>query len=228
MATSIQRPCIKICGPIVGATLLIACSGGANQPASQFETSSATARPPSPSTSPSKIESPAASPFVFTSERYGYSVRLPSGWYLRDEGSGKWTIYAIGYAGAGTDSFEEEWEGRTAVRNFPGRTYGLYVSAAQLAEPTDVAAWTKDLAGTMRSGSSCQGSPALEAMTVAGEPAQALIYDRTDCTHDHHVVVVGVLHGRMGYDLMWLAKRGENDARRDQLMDILGTFRWTS
>jgi hypothetical protein len=78
----------------------------------------------------------------------------------------------------------------------------------------------------MNAASSCQGSPDRETITVAGESARALIYDRTDCTHDHHVIVVGVLHGSMGYNLMWLAKRGEDDDRRETFDSILRTFRW--
>jgi hypothetical protein len=30
----------------------------------------------------------------------------------------------------------------------------------------------------------------------------------------------------MGYDLVWLAKRGEDDARRDTFESILHTFTW--
>ena len=75
--------------------------------------------------------------------------------------------------------------------------------------------------------SSCHGTPNRESTTVAGEPARALVYDRTACEHDHHVVVVGVRHGSMGYDVLWLAKRGEDDARRDTFLSILRTWKWT-
>jgi hypothetical protein len=79
----------------------------------------------------------------------------------------------------------------------------------------------------MDAASSCHGTPVRESLTVGGEAAQALVYDRTDCEHDHHVVVVGVLHGDVGYDLLWLAKRGEDDARRETFDSILASWDWT-
>jgi hypothetical protein len=152
---------------------------------------------------------------------------LPAGWYVREEALGLWTPSQIGYVGPGTDAFEEDYEGRGDLLDFPGITYGFYVSAFEPNEATIVEAWTETLAKTMDSDSSCHGAPELEDMTIDGEPAQSLIYDRTDCEHDHHVVVVGVLHGARGYNLMWLAKRGEDDARRETFDSILATFEWT-
>jgi hypothetical protein len=163
----------------------------------------------------------------FTSARYGYSMELPSGWYVRGEGPGKWTPFEISYVGAGTDAFEEDYAGRGEKMDFPGITYGLYVSAAPLTKPTTLDKWTDTLATTMDAASSCHGRPDRESLTVADEPAQALVYDRTDCEHDHHVVVVGVLHGDAGYDLLWLAKRGEDDARPETFEAILRTWGWT-
>ncbi len=139
-----------------------------------------------------------------------------------------WTPTQLSYVGAGTDAFEEDYAGRGDLLDFPGITYGLYVSAF---EPTDlptVEAWTGTLAKTMDSDSSCHGDPELETLTIDREPARALVYDRTDCDHDHHVVVVGVLHRSMGYNLMWLAKSGLDDARRETFESILRTFEWVS
>jgi len=47
--------------------------------------------------------------------------------------------------------------------NFPGITYGLYVSAAEVTPDVTLEAWTEMLAETMRSDSSCQGAPEREA-----------------------------------------------------------------
>jgi hypothetical protein len=163
----------------------------------------------------------------FTSTRYGYSIELPPGWYVRGEGPGKWTPFEISYVGAGTDAFEEDYPGRGETMDFPGITYGLYVSAAPPAKPTSLDQWIDTLATTMDAASSCHGTPVRESLTVGGEAAQALVYDRTDCEHDHHVVVVGVLHGDVGYDLLWLAKRGEDDARRETFDSILASWDWT-
>lgn len=182
----------------------------------------------SPTAAPSTTSTSSIAPaFRFESNRYGYEVTFPGGWYQRSEGPGKWTSDEIGYYGRGTDSFEEDFEGRGTARNFPGITYGLYVSAAELAEPVALGDWADKLAATMRSDSSCQGEPERATIAVDGEPAIALAYDRSDCTHDHHVVVVGLIHGSMGYDILWLAKRGVDDARRDLFDEIMATFKWT-
>jgi hypothetical protein len=65
---------------------------------------------------------------AFRSERYGYAIDVPSGWYLRGEGPGTWTPWEISYIGDGTDAFEHDYRGRGEVPNFPGITYGFYVS----------------------------------------------------------------------------------------------------
>jgi hypothetical protein len=46
-------------------------------------------------------------------------------------------------------------------------------------------------------------------------------------THDHHVLLVGVLHGDVGYAITWLARRGEANARPAEFERILETFRFT-
>jgi hypothetical protein len=79
-------------------------------------------------------------PLTFQSERYGYVFDLPAGWYVHGEGAGTWTPWEINYIGAGTDAFEEDYEGRGDIANFPGITYGFYVSAAELSTPIDVEA----------------------------------------------------------------------------------------
>jgi hypothetical protein len=213
---------------LVVAVLILGCggTGGSGSAATPSTSPSAsTTSGPSPSASTTS-ESSAQGPVAFRSERYGYVVELPPGWFVRSEGPGKWTTRDISYFGAGTDSFEEDYGGRGDTLDFPRITYGLYVSAAELDATADVETWTDKLAATMHSESSCQGAPERETMTVAGESAEALVYERTDCTHDHHVIVVGVLHGSVGYNLMWLAKRGEDDDRRDTFESILKTFRW--
>jgi hypothetical protein len=170
--------------------------------------------------------SPPTTPVDFRSERYGYAVTLPAGWYLRGEGPGEWSPNDLGYVGPGSDAFEEDYERRGHASDFPGITYGLYVSAATLDEPMVVEAWADKLAATTDALSSCHGEPDREPMTLAGEPGIALVYDRADCLHDHHVVILGAVHGSKGYYVMWLAKRGE-DARRDEFESILSTFDWT-
>ena len=209
--------------PLLAASLVLSCGGSAPLSPS----AEAPSLPASPAASTPSVASPAASPTGFRSERYGYSLRLPTGWYMRSEGPGTWTPFEISYFGAGTDAFEEDYEGRGEILDFPGITYGFYVSASELSKPTTLDAWTDLLASTMHATSSCQGAPEREVMTVDGEPAVVLVYDRTDCTHDHHVLVVGVIHGTMGYDLTWLAKRGEDDLRRDTFDAVVSTFRWT-
>ena len=189
-----------------------------------------------PTVGPTVVESVAptvgatagTSPIAFRSDRYGYALQLPPGWYVRIEQAGVWTPSSIGYVGSGTDAFEEDYEGRGDILDFPGVTYGLYVSAFEPKYEPTLDEWTDQLADTMASGSSCQGAPDHESMTIDGEPARALVYDRKDCSHDHHVVVVGVMHGRLGYDVMWLAKAGEDDARRETFESILETFDWTT
>jgi hypothetical protein len=124
----------------------------------------------------------------------------------------------------GTDAFEEDYPRRGRVLDFPGITYGLYVSAAPVSDAMTLEQWTAQLAATMHRDSSCQGSPDDSDTTVDDEAASLLIYDRSDCEHDHHVVVVGVLHGGLGYNLMWLARRGEQDARRADFERMLDEF----
>ena len=126
------------------------------------------------------------------------------------EAPGEWTRFDIGYIAQGTDAFEEDYEGRGTVINFPGITYGLYVSAAEVTPEVTLEAWAEMLAETMHSDSSCQGAPEREALTAGGEPALMLVYDRTDCSHDHHAFVVGVLHEGRGFDIFWLARQGES------------------
>ena len=209
--------------PLLAASVVLSCGGSPQQSPSAV----ASSPPASPEASTPAVVSPAGSPSEFTSERYSYALRLPTGWYMRSEGPGKWTPFEISYFGAGTDSFEEDYEGRGEILDFPGITYGFYVSASELSKPTTLDAWTDLLASTMHSGSSCQGAPERESMTVDGEPAIVLNYDRADCTHDHHVLVVGVIHGKLGYDLVWLAKRGEDDLRRNTFDALTDTFEWT-
>src|SRR4051812_33087305 len=69
---------------------------------------------------------PSASVPVFNSERYGYSVTLPAGWYVKQSGEGTWTPQDLNYDGAETDSFEQDYPGRgtASVIDFPGVTYG--------------------------------------------------------------------------------------------------------
>jgi hypothetical protein len=166
-------------------------------------------------------------PIEFVSERYRYAVRLPTGWFVRDEGAGNWYPERdLNYVGGGTDSFELDYEGRGTVDDFPGVTYGLYVSSAPAAAGTTLEEWTEILAETMHRDSSCQGAPDQEQITAGGEPAILLFYDRSDCTHDHHIFIVSVLHGDSGYSIMWLARRGEQDARRGDFEEILESFRF--
>lgn len=130
--------------------------------------------------------------------------------------------------GAGTDSFEEDYPGRGgSAIDFPGVTFGLYISSDEAAGVT-LDEWTDRLALTVGESSSCQGEPVREQATVAGEPAIVLIYDWSDCTHDHHVILVGLLHEDAGYALTWLARRGEPDSRREDFDAILRTFRFDS
>jgi hypothetical protein len=213
----ITSAALVVCGLIAG------CAGSSGSPPALASPS--TAASASIAASASSAAS-ASTGVAFKSDRYGYSVELPAGWYVREEGAGNWTPFEIGYVGPGTDAFEEDYPGRGEKMDFPGITYGFYVSSALLTRPTTLAKWTDTLATTMDAASSCHGMPDRESLTVDGEPAEALVYDRTDCDHDHHVVVVGVIHGQMGYDLVWLAKRGEDDARGDTFDAILDTFAW--
>lgn len=168
-----------------------------------------------------------SAPIAFASDRYAYAVDLPSGWYVHSEGAGVWTPEELGYIGPGTDAFELDYEGRGTVANFPGITYGLYVSAGPIARGTTLEEWTATIAETTDRESSCHGDPGRQHVTVDGEPADLLIYDRTDCEHDHHVMIVSVLHAEMGYSVVWLAPRGEADARRATFDEILASFRFT-
>lgn len=187
-----------------------------------------------PAASATVAPTPAApTPIGFTSDRYGYSLRLLPGWYVRQEASGFWFPSDLSYVGAGTDSFELDYPGRgKTVSDFPGVTYGLYISSstqlsfggAMIGPETTLQDWTELLAETFHSDSSCQGSPDREDFTVDGEPAQLLLYDRVDCTHDHHVIVVSVLHRERGFAMTWLARRGEDDVRRAEFEELIGTF----
>ena len=218
---------------VVSIAILIGCGTGVADQAGPVATPIAAETPtvlPS-SVSPSSVapssdaaSPPTGSPIAFTSTRYGYTVELPAGWYVRIEELGTWTPSSIGYVGPGTDAFEEDFPDRGTVPNFPGKTFGLYVSAFEPKTLPTIDAWTDQLASTMETDSSCQGAPDSESMQIDGEAAQALVYDRSDCTHDHHVVVVGVIHGTRGFDVMWLAKARQDDARREQFQSILDTF----
>lgn len=193
--------------------------------------SSALSSQASPTTSvptSSQASSSASQRVAFVSERYGYAVDLLPGWFVRDEGGGKWYPERdLNYVGAGTDSFELDYEGRGTVKDFPGITYGLYVSSAPAEAGTTLEEWTDVLAETMHRESSCQDAPEREQVTAGGEPAVLLVYDRTDCTHDHHIFIVSVLRGDWGFSIMWLARRGEHDARRADFERTLRTFRFT-
>ena len=59
------------------------------------------------------------------------------------------------------------------------------------------------------------------------DPLALTTNERSDCTHDHHLLLVGVLDGSSGYAITWLARRGEDDARREDFEEILRTFRFT-
>lgn len=228
----------------LGLTLsvVVACStpltSPSPPPATSTATSSESVAAPSPSPLPSPSPSAAGSqsarpswsprsePIAFSSERYGYSLELPAGWYVRGEGPGFWSVRELSYVGQGTDSFEEDYPGRGgSTEDFPGVTFGLYVSSDD-ARGAMLDEWMDALAVTIHGQSSCQGDPIQEEATVAGEPAGLLIYDRSDCTHDHHVIVVGLLHGDAGFALTWLARQGEPDLRRDDFEAILRTFRF--
>ena len=184
---------------IAMASVLGACSARAVAPPSGTPTSPQARPEGESSASTASLTAPMsiAPPFIFQSQRYGYEARFPTGWYTRGEVPGKWTSNEIGYFGAGTDAFEEDFIDRGRIRNVPGVTYGLYISAAQLSAPIELVTWADKLAATMKSDSSCQGKPVREKTTVDGEPAIILVYDRLDCRHDHHVLVVGVIHGSM-------------------------------
>jgi hypothetical protein len=171
---------------------------------------------------------PSASVTVFNSERYGYSVSLPAGWYVKQSGEGTWTPQDLNYDGAGTDSFEEDYPGRgtASVMDFPGVTYGLYISSATVAAGTTLGEWSDTLAATVNRWSLCPGAPDRETTTAGGEPASLIVYDRADCRHDTHALFVGVLHHGSGYALTWLARHGE-DARRADFDRVLAGFAFT-
>ncbi len=222
---------------LVGAFALVAlpmaaCTGPASESPGPTAAPSGSRPSSSPvaTTTPSATSSPDWSPptqeISFSSDRYGYAVELPQGWYVRGEGAGPWRPIYLSYVGAGTDSFEEDYPGRGTAADFPGVTFGLYVSSAA-ADGASLGAWTDRLALTVRRSSSCKEEPGREQLTIDDEPAEILVYDRTDCTHDHHVLLVGVLHGDAGYAITWLARRGEADARRAEFERILETFRFT-
>jgi hypothetical protein len=172
--------------------------------------------------SPSAVTGPS-----FVSERYGYEIQLPPGWYVREQGVGRWTPQDLSYVGPGTDSFELDYPGRgTTVEDAPGVTYGLYISAANTAPSSSLQEWTDLLAATMSADSSCQGAPEQEATTVDGEDAALLVYDRADCTHDHHVLLASTLNDEQGFAILWLAKRGEADSKRSEFDRTLATFKF--
>jgi hypothetical protein len=218
---------VRAAGLLVFAAVSTAACGDPGASATMTSASAAARPPPTPSArhSPTPGATATIGPIEFRSDRYEYSLQLPAGWYVWGEAPGEWTPREIGYIGAGTDAFEEDYAGRGTEINFPGITYGLYVSAAEVTSDMTLDAWTNRLAESMFYGSSCQGDPERETSMVGGEPAQMLTYDRTDCTHDHHVFVVGVLHGGRGYDIFWLAKQGESDARRADFESMLETFK---
>ena len=165
---------------------------------------------------------------TFESTRYGYALELPAGWYVRDEGAGEWGPGELSYVGAGTDAFEEDYPGRgPGSPDYPGVTYGLYVSSAEVPVAAELAGWVALLGETVRRTSSCSEEPDPQPVTVGGEPAGTLVYDRAACAGDHHTVVLGVIHAGRGYALTWLAKAGEADARRAVLDEVLASFRFT-
>ena len=235
-----SRPVIRrFAAFAIGAMLAGACSAPLGPSVSSSsavpETTTGGSTPaslPSPLASASQSAlpswSPSSTPITFSSDRYGYSVQLPPGWYVREEGPGSWSHRDLSYVGLGTDSFEEDYPGRGgSTDDFPGVTFGTYVSSSD-AEGATLDEWTDMLALTVSQDSSYQGEPVREEATVANEPASLLIYDRSDCTHDHHVIVVGLLHGDAGYALLWLARRGEEDSRRGDFEAILRTFRFSN
>jgi hypothetical protein len=225
-----RSPSIQLLAGLLAASMLATCGGTAasaepSTPSPLPSAQSQSASPAPPTVTPAAPSwSPPSTPVDFISERYGYRVRLPAGWYVREEGPGEWTVGEISYAGAGTDAFEEDYPGRGgAVADYPGVTQGLYVSAAD-ANGVALSSWTDELAKTMDRASSCHGEPEREEFAVDGEPAELLVYDRSDCVHDHHVLVVGVLRADAGFALLWLARKGASDARRGDFEEILSTF----
>ena len=175
--------------------------------------------------------SPSPSPTGFVSERYEYEIQLLPGWFVRDEVPGQWTPRELNVGSAGSDWFQLDYPTRETVEGtdeeLPGVTYEFYVAAAEAPAGTTLESWTATLADTMDLQSSCHGMPDQESTNVGGEPATVLVYDRADCLHDHHVFLVSLLRGQRGYSLMWLAQRGEEDARRADYEETIGTFRFT-
>ena len=209
-------------------TMLVASCGGVSTRSTTAPSPTESASiGPTASSQPSPSWSPPSEEITFTSDRYGYTVQLPAGWYVRQEGAGSWTLRYLPYLGAGTDSFEEDYPGRGGTTaDFPGVTFGLYVSSAN-AEGRSLDEWTDALALTVKKYSSCKEEPARERTEVADVPATLLVYDRTECSHDHHALLLGVVNGDSGYAILWLARRGEQDARRSDFETILRTFAFT-
>jgi hypothetical protein len=227
------EPLNRLLAGMLVAALLGACSnapGGpplATAPASPQPSTSSVTSPAISQSSPAPSWTPPSEPIAFTSDRYGYAISLPAGWYVREEAPGLWTSYSLNYVGPGTDSFEEDYPGRgDPALDYPGVTFGIYISSYKASGET-LDSWTDALARTTKNSSSCKDEPDTEQITVGDEPATLLVYDRSDCTHDHHVLLVGVLHGSSGYAITWLGRRGEADARREDFEEILRTFRFT-
>lgn len=186
----------------------------------------------SPATSDTATQQPAM-PASFASERYGYEIQLLPDWFVRDEVPGQWMPSELNVGSAGSDWFQLDYPTRETGDNvmdeeLPGVTYELYIAAAEAPAGTTLESWTATLADTMDLKSSCHGMPDQESTNVGGEPATVLVYDRTDCEHDHHVFLVSLLRGQRGYSLMWLAKRGEQDPRRADYEEMIRTFRFTN
>ncbi|HKZ69244.1 MAG TPA: hypothetical protein VJ020_04140 [Anaerolineales bacterium] len=160
---------------------------------------------------------------LFTSRRFGYSIRYPEGWIEKDR-PGEWADFdpLDPNRGAGIDAF---------AAYLDGRNLALGIGARSLPADSTLDSWIetakaliKNVANKGVCRETTENDPAPpESILLDGAPAVLLEY-QCPARHDNFGLVVLSIHSGQGFWITWLSSQGRRDHDRAQFAQILSTF----
>jgi hypothetical protein len=148
----------------------------------------------------------------FTSNRYGYSIRYPSGWGARAAASPMPPDGLAADTSTTVDKLAHNARGAAGPM--------VLIAASEIPEGTAFGQWSAQLQSRVDQSGACAsaggGSP-----SVDGEPAIVTIYPRCNGKHQQWAAFV---HGGRGYQISWWGEPRREDADAPLFREILRTF----
>lgn len=195
----------------VGMVLVLAACSGVSTPRPTAPPSPAGSTAGSdPPASPTAAPSPGGPGIEVRSEEHGYTLILPAGWKHGVNG-GSWTRDRIVHPENPGVAYAYDADSR----------YGLFHAAAPVEPGTTLQQVVSSAREVMDRETSCHGEPESVPADISGKPAVLSVYDRSDCTHDHHVLNAHAIHDGRVLALVWLAPIGESNPQRGTFEQIL-------